>query len=228
MEGIGTLPLYDIRYPILQGFKKMKQQHLVPMSHRDYLSLWGEETETRSLMRGTGLLITIGGVKRTFDCFDQGMRRHPSERWAVRYDPRDLSRALAISEDGRLVYDLEEKYVQPMALADRKEGDAEQLQRVRDFNKELEAQATKLVCDSTGTIARLMSEKRLEDGENPAMIDGAETYQKMLLTDNHGRHKDILNDIRLSHKTTDEEKVADDVEEEGVIALAGRRHARMV
>lgn len=202
------------REQMLEGFRKMKPQHLVPMSHRDYLSLWGDMTETRSLMRGTGLLITIGGVKRTFDCFDQGMRRHPSERWAVRYDPRDLSRALAISEDGRLVYDIEEKYVQPMALADRKDGDAEQLQRVRDFNREMEAQATRLVCDSTGTIARLMSEKRLDDGENPAMIEGADTYQKMLLTDNHGRHKDVLNDIRLAHQKSEKETVSNDVEED--------------
>lgn len=202
------------REQMLEGFKRMKEHHLVPMTHRDYLSLWGEQTETRSLMRGTGLLITIGGVKRTFDCFDQGMRRHPSERWAVRYDPRDLSRALAISEDGRLIYDIEEKYIQPMALADRKPGDAEQLQRVRDFNREMEEQAKKLVCESTGTIAQLMSTKRIEDGENPAMIDGAETYQKMLLTDNRGRHKDILNDIRLGKSNINNKVDYDEPKEE--------------
>ena len=42
---------------------------------------------------------------------------------------------------------LEEKYVQPMALADRKPGDAEQLQRVRDFNKELEAETARRMGD---------------------------------------------------------------------------------
>lgn len=206
------------RQRMLDGFAKIKPQYLVEMSHRDYLSLWGEETPTRALLRGSGLQITIGGVKRTYDCFDQGMRRHPSERWAVRYDPRDLSRALAISEDGRLVYDLEEKHVQPMALADRKEGDSEQLQRVRDFNRELEEQASRLVCESSGTIARLMSNRRLDEGENPQIIDGAETYQKMLLTDSRGRHKDALNDIRCgqTEKKTDAPSHPDTEEEDNV------------
>lgn len=204
------------RQQMLDGFKKMKSQHLVEMKHRDFLSLWGEETETRSLMRGQGLIITIGGVKRTFECFDQGMRRHPAERWAVRYDPEDLSKALAISEDGRLVYDIEEKYVQPMALADRTEGDAEQLQRVRDFNRELRNTAMETVCGSTGTINRLMSQRSLDDGENPAMIDGADHLQKMLLTDRKGRHKDALNDIRCGQDETreveyDEEDDVNDV-----------------
>ncbi|MCQ2195300.1 MAG: Mu transposase C-terminal domain-containing protein [Paludibacteraceae bacterium] len=214
LEAIIQMEREKKREQMMAGFAKMKPQHKVEMSKRDYLSLWGNETPTRALLRGEGLMITIGGVKRTYDCFDAAMRRHPAERWAVKYDPRDLSKVLAISEDGRLVYELEEKYLQPMALADRRDGDYEQLKRVRDFNQELESRAIKTVSESSGTIARLMSSKRLDDGENPLIIDGADTYQKMLLTDQHGRHKDALNDIRCGEQPKNTHKSQQDETEE--------------
>lgn len=202
------------RDKMLEGFRQMKQEHLVEMNARDYLTLWGEETKTRALLRGPGLVITINGVKRTYDCFDSSMRRHPSERWAVKYDPRDISRALAISEDGRLVYELEEKYEQPMALADRRPGDAEQLQRIRDFNEKLMADAIEFVSDASGTVKSLMSSRKLEDGTNPSIIDGAEHLQKMVLTDKHGRHKDALNDIRCGKSEVKQAKATEETEDD--------------
>ncbi len=43
-------------------------------------------------------------------------------RWAVKYDPDNLDHVLAVNEDGSLRFMLERKHVQPMALADRREG----------------------------------------------------------------------------------------------------------
>lgn len=203
LEAIIRMEREKKRERMMEGFSKLKERHKVAMSRRDYLSLWGEETPTRALLRHDGLLISIGGVKRSYDCFDPAMRRHPSERWAVKYDPQDLGHALAISEDGRLVFDLEEKYRQPMALADRKTGDVEELRRVRDFNREMEEAAIRTVCEASGTVARMISAKKLDDGGNPLVIEGAEAYQKLLLTDRRGRHKDALNDLRCGPTESD-------------------------
>ena len=52
---------------------------------------------------------------------------------------------LAVNEDGTRRYMLSEKYVQPMALAYRKPGDYEQLERVQSFNKQLEKQTSERV-----------------------------------------------------------------------------------
>ena len=64
-------------------------------------------------------------------------RRYSREKWTVRFDPEQPRQAMAVSADGKLRFLLEEKYVQPMALRDRKPGDSDELQKVRDFNKNL-------------------------------------------------------------------------------------------
>ena len=45
------------------------------------------------------------------------------------FDPADKTKVMAANGDGSLRFLLEEKYIQPMALRDRKEGDAEELAR---------------------------------------------------------------------------------------------------
>ena len=93
-------------------------------------------------MRGSGVRPTLLGVKRAYDCFDIRFRERPRENWRLKYDPDDLSQILAVSEDGTRRFLLEEKYVQPMALADRKDGDYLQLEKVRRFNEDLETHIT--------------------------------------------------------------------------------------
>ena len=80
-----------------------------------------------------------------------------------------------MNDDGTLRFLLEEKYVQPMALIERKEGDHEQLRRVFDFNERLEA----------GIAARI-GERQERMG---ALLEGRaelEVLQKMLMTDDRG------------------------------------------
>lgn len=199
------------REKYMEGFQKIDKDSLLPMSFANFLSLWGEESKTKALLGASGLLITIDGVKRTYDCFDLNMRRQPSERWTLKYDPRDPSRALAISEDQRMVFEVEEKYMQPMAIADRKPGDAEQLKRISDFNKAMEEEAVKTVSEASGTVARLLGKSVLSDGSNPAVIEGGDVFQKMVLTDKKGRHKDVLSELRTKAQPVQEEEDEDDI-----------------
>lgn len=133
------------------------------------------------MLEGQGLRPTILGVKRDYDCFDLTFRDHAAERWTVKYDPDDLSQVLAINEAGTRRYMMEEKYVQPMALADRKEGDAEQLERVRNYNKQLEAQTAERMALAYHTTEQLIA-------GTPALRGSIE--DRLLITDSRGQHKD--------------------------------------
>ena len=178
----------------------------LPMSDESWLLTFGRSTGYRNVLEGSGLRPTIGGRKMQYDCFDPAFRRHASVRWEVRYDPDDLTRALAVSEDGSLRFMLEEKYVQPMALAERTEGDAEQLKRVMDFNRALEN-------DIEEQLDR-MHRNNEELFSHNSQLDN--TLGKHLLIDSRGQHKDRYNQRRLKSGTADTEAE----EEEEIVPVA--------
>lgn len=170
-------------------FNEMPETRRTALSYEQYLMLFGATTGQRNLLQGNGLKVTIGGVKHDYDCFDPNFRKYASQRWEVRYDPDDKSKVLAVSEDETLRFLCEEKYVQPMALADRKEGDAEQLRRVLDFNKRQEHRIANQLGDYMETAAGLLDDTKALD-----------TLQKLMITDSNGQHKDRRNDARLAIK----------------------------
>lgn len=173
-------------------FDKLPEKRRLPLSMEQYLMMYGETTGHRNLLRGSGLRITIGGVIREYDCFKQSFREHASVRWEVRYDPEDLSRVLAVDDKETLRFVLEEKYVQPMALADRKEGDAEALQRVLEYNRLHEEDITDKMCKYQNTVRNIFNETK-----------DLGTLQKLMLCDSGGQHKDRKNDVRLHTEKED-------------------------
>ena len=165
----------------MAGFANLKPEHRLPLSRETYLLNYGAETGFKNVLEGCGLRPTILGVKREYDCFDLSFRDHAAERWTVRYDPDDLSQVLAINEAGTRRYMMEQKYVQPMALADRKEGDAEQLERVRNYNKQLEIQTAERMALACHTTRQIIA-------GTPALRGSIE--DRLLITDSRGQHKD--------------------------------------
>ncbi len=164
------------KYADLQDDRKLE------MSRADFLYYFGETTGHTNRLASTGLMPTILGQKRVYDCFNIKFRELAFTDWTVKYDPDDLSTVLAVNPDGTQSFLLEEKYVQPMALADRKEGDAEELQRVRDFNQNLQDYVMDTLAahaDKTAKIVRLP-----ERTPNPYDV-----LRRMLLTDSTGDHK---------------------------------------
>lgn len=175
----------ELREGYLAGFAAMPEEHKKAFPLEQYLLAFGEPSESRYLLRGTGIRVTLDGVKHDYECFDPAFRSHATVRWQVVCDPADPSHALAVNDDGTLRFLLEEKYVQPMALIERKEGDYEQLRRVFDFNERLEA----------GIAARI-GERQERMG---ALLEGRaelEVLQKMLMTDDRGQHKARLSEAR--------------------------------
>ena len=168
-------------------YNEMPVENRFPLPYDQYLMLFGSTTGNKNLLQGSGLNITIGGRKHSYDCFDPAFRNHASTRWEVRFDPDNLQRAIAVNEDESLRFTLEEKYIQPMALIERKDGDYEQLKRVMDFNKAQEQRIAGQIGGYMENAAGLLEEhnKKLD------------TLQKLMICDSHGQHKNQRNKERL-------------------------------
>jgi hypothetical protein len=201
----------ELRDQYIELYRRMPEEHRVEMPIEEYLIMYGETTKrvtkngyVKGLhqLEGSGITAVIGGHRRHYDCFDVGMRRHGLEKWELRYDPSDMSRALAVNGDGTLRFMLEEKYVQPMALVERSDGDYEELERVRTYNDELKGYVVGTL-ERSGNLVRANMEKllaasgkRIEDIDPYALTSGEDTLAKMLITDSRGQHKDRRNEGR--------------------------------
>ena len=167
-------------------FEAMAEENKLPMSDESYLLEFGASTGYTNALQSNGLQPRINGERHTYDCFDLKFRELGHVKWSVRYDEEDLSKVLAVSEDGEYRFMMEEKYMQPMALADRKEGDGAELARVNQFNRELKEHCTDLICSAQDTVTDLFN-------ENP-QID--QTLSKLVLIDSDGQHKNRRNRLR--------------------------------
>ena len=163
-----------------------KEEFKQIMSLENYLLTFGSNSEYTNKLTGEGIKLTIEGEKCYFDSFDLNFRHQAHKDWSIQYDTNDLSQVLAVSSDGAERYILEQKYIQPMALADRMDNDAYELKRVRDFNKET----------VDGLIDEYASNARLLDPflNRPELND---TLAKHLLTDSVGQHKNHKSRERL-------------------------------
>lgn len=187
-----------LRDEFVKKWDEMPAENRFPMTDEQYLLTFGVRSAQSYLMRNTGIKMTLpgtGGRTVDFDCFDHDFRRHAGERWTVIYDPDDTQTALAESADRRLRFTLERKYVQPMALIERRPDDAAELQRVRDFNKAEE----KRVADFLGKIGDTAALRidTATDSPDPVALRDYETLSKHLIVDSRGQHKTQKDDARL-------------------------------
>lgn len=160
-------------------WEAMDEGDKIKLPHDSYLYHFGERTGRTNLLQSDGLHVTIRGVKRAYDCFDINFRKHASTRWSVVYDPADTTKILAVNEEETLRFMLEEKHLQPMALRERQEGDAEQLRRISDFNDNAVAYITDFRAATGDTVQELF--------EHNPQLHG--TLARLMLADSKGQHK---------------------------------------
>jgi hypothetical protein len=181
-------------------FALMPAERRLELPEDNYLLLFGETTGRRNMLTGSGVHATIMGQMRYYDCFDVSFRRHPFVKWELHYDPADLSRVLAVNEDGTLRYMLEKKHVQPEALVERAAGDSDHKARVEHYNQEVFDYVSDF---QTNVNARVRALVTPPDGvarreSDWGALPGAEdTLFKIPLTDSRGQHKDNRNRARL-------------------------------
>ena len=138
--------------------------------------------------------LQMGNAQFVYDSFEPEFRALGHVDFFLRYDPSDMSRVIAIENigtqkapiEGGTRFVLEQKYRQPLALADRREGDAEELVRVRQFNRAM-VEDTIEKRRQSGEIVREFFD------ENAERLAG--TLTAHVITDSLGRHKDVRNEV---------------------------------
>ena len=199
LEGIIRVVRAERIDKYMEKWNAMPEEDRLPMDAGEYLLLFGETTGRGNALEGCGLRPTIHGEPVWYDSFDSDFRNYGHLNWIVKYDPEDLSVALAVENtgtsqkpvEGTRRFLLERKHVQPMALKERTADDSRELARVFAFNRAEE---------------KSILEKRARSGEivrelfagHPELDD---TLAKLVLCDSRGQHKDERNRIAGRDRT---------------------------
>ncbi|MCT2563977.1 hypothetical protein [Chryseobacterium herbae] len=171
----------------MNGFDKIPQEFLSTMSKEYFLDALGNTTGYTNKLQPDGVTPTILGEEKCYDSFDLNFRMLSHINWTVKFDPHNLNNVLAVSEDGKHKFLLQEKYMPSMALADRMTEDSAQLKKVKDFNKYAEDYIIEERAKNANVLQNLFEDR-------PELND---TLAKMLLTDSLGQHKNQKSKERL-------------------------------
>ncbi|WP_086984871.1 hypothetical protein [Elizabethkingia miricola] len=171
----------------LEGFDKTPKEHIGHMDTLYLLDVLGLQTERTCKLEGQGITPVLLGEERCYDSFDIGFRMLFKTDWQVRYNPYDLKEILVVSSDHKHKHLLQEKYIQPMALYDRKEGDAAELQKIYDYNASVEDYIIEERAKSSRIVSNMFNQYSALD----------DTLAKHVLTDSLGQHKNRKSASRL-------------------------------
>lgn len=171
----------------VNAYNNLNDAHKFTLSQDEFLFRLGETTGDTNKLVGNGVNLQIDKQKFVFDTFDPDFRKHRNENWVLRFDPDNMEKVLATNSEGSLRFMLEDVYVQPMALAERSHGDAEQLHKIYNYNDDL-------VQDILETQAK---DYDALDGLFNRVPVLQETLGKLLIIDSDGQHKDNKNHARL-------------------------------
>lgn len=172
----------------INAYKATPQEAIKILSQQEYLLHFGQTTGFTNKLSHNGMHVAINGRKMEYDSFDINFRMNAHLNWTIKYDDDNLQEVLAYNEDQNISFILSQKYVQPMALYDRKDGDTDELQKIKNFNKE----AKTLVLETQAEDGRLVNQMFIQNPE----LDN--TLAKMLIVDSRGQHKDQRNAKRLN------------------------------
>lgn len=182
----------------MERFAAMPEADRLPIANKEYLYLFGKTHSHTNRLQGQGLTPTIEGTTFVFDSFDLRFRELAYLDWVVKYDPSDLSEVLVLDAKadankkvkeiiGSHRFVLQQKELQPMALYDRQEGDAQRLADVSTFNKQLKEKVMERMAETQQLVEEVFM-------ENPRLND---TLSKLVLVDGKGQHKDNKSKERL-------------------------------
>ena len=155
----------------------------LPMNKENFLLALGETTGETNRLTGEGIKMKINGETVFYDNFDLNFRKLNHIDWQVKYNPINLQEAIAVSPNGDYRFELEQKYIQPMALAEQSADDAMQRQRIKNFNNDVTSFITNERQRNHEILQPLL--------ENPLLND---TLTKHLLVDSNGQHKNQRNE----------------------------------
>ncbi|MFW2137138.1 hypothetical protein ACK2M7_12805 [Chryseobacterium sp. TY4] len=177
----------ELREKFLQAYAEMPEDAKKFVTEKEFLLHFGQETGFLNSRSHSGIAPKIEGNRYYYDSFDINFRKYDNLSWRIKYNPEDLTQVLAYNEEHQLSFLLQKKHEQPMALYDRQDGDGEQLQLVRNFNKEIKKEILEIQAEDARIVNEFFTDYKELDG----------SLVKTLLTDSRGQHKDRKNAKRL-------------------------------
>lgn len=171
----------------LDGFRTMEAGRAKRITEEVYLQRFGHRHEFENTVRNTGITVTIGEIRRTYDVPEEIYRQAVGKKIRVIYDPADMSRILV--EGDRLRFIATENVPMPMALADMQPGDRDRLnavlerkKRLRDQNRQTR-EARRALLDRVGTDAHSLLQAGVMVKE--ARFGASEIVNRLALNDDH-------------------------------------------
>ncbi len=156
------------------------------MSAESYLLALGDTTGHSNKLRGEGLVITIEGKKHYYDSFDINFRHQATKNWIIKYDATDLTQVLAVSTCGSERFLLEPKYIEPMAIADREDGDMDRYSKIEKYNEQIKNEIIQEHIEDAKVLDPFLQGSTIQN-----------TMAKLLLTDSLGQHKNHKSSARI-------------------------------
>lgn len=173
----------------ITAYLELPEEDKKLITTEEYLRFFGTtHTHTRKLHHD-GFNPVLLGEQRFYDSFDLRFREYAYMDWAIMYDPENLDEILVLNAkadsskrlleiEGSQRFLLTAKHIQPEALYDRQPGDAEQLEKINRFNKQLEDTIIQRTAQNMKEIRELFTRPELNG-----------TLAKIMLTDSNGQHK---------------------------------------
>jgi hypothetical protein len=167
----------------------LPHEERIEMKRMDALMVYGQSTGFTNAITGQGLLPTIAGTKYTFDTFDPAFRALANHNWQVIYDEADLTSILAISEDEKHRFVLEQKRELPMAIHDMVPADHKYLSQVNHFKKERVEEIMDTYIKNDALVEEVMA-------STPFNLDDYDEAALKLMFTYGGQQKEKLQDAK--------------------------------
>lgn len=193
LEALMETERREKREALLQAWSGRDESKVVKLDRCKYLEQFGERSRG-NMLTPNGIKLIREGKEYKFECYDIKMRELRGERWTICYDRANMNSAVALSEDGRYIFELVAKEKVHMALADRTEEDEKILAGYSEFNARLD----KVIIEE-----RCRRQEIVNDYIEKNNLTG--TFGARLLTEN-GQHKDL--------KSAERKRLAESAEKE--------------
>lgn len=189
----------------MKQFKEMPATEKVTLERKDWLLVFGKPTGYTNSLHGLGIITTLKGKKLVYDSFDPAFRSLQHLNWKVVYDEHNLESILAISEDDKHRFVLDQKRSLPMDVRSMTTEDHSYLSQIREYNKKREQEVIQTYIDDAELVQEVLSNTIEIDADSELALKGMFTYsgqQKERLQDAKGLKKQQQKALKFEEQKT--------------------------
>lgn len=176
-------------------WNEMPAEERLIMSKENRLLVYGSCTNYTNSITGMGLTVSINGEKHIYDSFDASFRNLQHMKFTVMYDQADLSKVLAITEDGKRRFVLDAKRALPMDVHSMTADDHAYRQQITGYNKDKVQEVMDTYEKDAAVVNEVIS-------NTPFNLENHEEATLKLMFTYNGQQKDKLQDAKRLGKAT--------------------------